>query len=136
MFTKNSEIDGRPLAVSVFRVVNGILFVHAAAIIGITFFLNTNGLSGITPERAFALAVAMPMLLGSFCFWLAVTARALFVMAIFFCSFAAFTLAALPFMLTVFFPVHLAVFGFAAVYAVSGIILIQYCFAQPMFKKK
>ena len=136
MRNKNSEFDTVPAVVSLFRVINGLLFLHAAAIIGITFFLNTADRSGITPERAFSLAVASPMLLGSFFFWLATTARTLFATGVFFCFFVALTLAALPFMMHMFFPTHLAVFGLAALYAFSGIILMRYFFAQPAPKKK
>ena len=136
MFNKKPDCNPVPFAVSIFRMVHGLLFLHAAAILGITFFLHASTASGMTPERFFAVAVATPMLVGSFAFWLATTARVLFVPGIFFCSFLALVLACLPLMMNVFFPAHVVLFGLAAVYGVSCIILAQYFFAQPVVKRK
>lgn len=124
-----------PFAVSILRVVHFLLVLHAAAILGIVYF---TGHAGTMPasERIFVFAVGIPMLLGSFSCWFAATVRGLFGTAIFFCSFLALALAALPMMANVFFPAHLALFSFAAVYGFSAIILAWYCFAQPPHKKK
>ena len=124
-----------PFAISMLRVVHFLLVLHAVAIVGIVYFSSdTDKL--LTPERIFAFAVGMPMFLGSFFCWLAATARGLFGTAIFFCTFLALALAALPVMMNVFFPMHLAIFSLAAVYGLSAIILARYCFAQPLPKKK
>ncbi len=135
---KNNEAPPVPIAVSFFRIVHGVLFCYAAAIILVAVFLNeTVPLPlWISPERIFAFAVAGPMILGSFFFCLATAIRGMFTPGVFFCSFLAFTLAALPTMTTVFFPAHLVLFGLAAVYGVSGLILVRFLFAQPLPKKK
>lgn len=137
MFKKKDDGVAVPFAVAAFRVLHGVLFCHAAAILGITFFWN--GTSGVlfTPERIFALAVASPMLLGSFFFWLVMTARVLFCFGIFACLLPAFVFAMLPFMMNVLFPEHLFLFGLAAIYALSGIMLIRkYFLTQPIQKTK
>ena len=140
MFRKKANGIAVPFLVSVFRVLHCVLFCHAAAIIGVAFLRNGDPLATsehlATPEHLFALAVATPMLLGSFFFWLAVTARVLFATGVFFCLLPALLLVMLPAMMNVFFPMHLYVFGFAAIYAVSGFILIRFFFAQPVPKKK
>ncbi|SBV94162.1 membrane hypothetical protein [uncultured delta proteobacterium] len=136
MFNTKTDCNRIPAAVSIFRMVHGLLFLYAAAILGITFFLHASATSGMTPERFFAVAVAAPMLVGSFAFWLATTVRVLFVPGIFFCSLLALVLACMPIMMNVFFPAHLVLFGLAAVYGVSCIILAQYFFAQPVVKRK
>lgn len=139
MFHKKADGHAVPFAVSAFRVLHCVLFCHVAAIVGFTFFLDGHAATAdilVTPERLFALAVALPLLLGSFFFWLATTARVLFTPGIFFCLLPAFLLAALPLMMNVFFPSHLVVFTLAAIYGISGIVLIQYFLAQPVQKKK
>ena len=56
--------------------------------------------------------------------------------SIFSCLLPAFVLAMLPIMMNVFFPEHLFLFSLAALYALSGIVLIRYFFAQPVQKTK
>lgn len=126
-----------PFVVGLFRVMHCALFCYAAAIVGLAFFLDSadSGV-GIASQRGFSLVVATPILLGSFCFWLAVTARVLFGLAIFYCFFLTFLLAMLPAMANVFFPDHLYLFGLGALFALSGIVLIRYFFAQPIRKRK
>jgi len=136
MFQKKDDGVAVPFIVAAFRALHCVLFCHAVAIVGITFHLDGNSGMAFTPERVFALMVASPMLLGSFLFWLAVTARVLFGLGIFSCLLPAFMLTMLPAMMNVFFPEHLFLFGLAAVYGLSGMVLIRYFFAQPVQKTK
>lgn len=132
---KKNLAESVPFAISMLRVVHCALAFHAAAIIGIAYVASDAG-NALTAERVFAFSVGMPMLLGSFFCWLAAAVRTLFGTAIFFCAFLTLVLAALPLMMNVFFPMHLAVFALAAVYGLSGVILARYCFAQPLPKKQ
>ena len=137
MLQRNADFLPVPILVTAFRVVHCILFCHAATIIGIPFFLEGSVAPvTLTPERVFALVVAVPMLLGSFFFFLAATARMFFTVAIFFCALLTLTLTMLPVMTNLFFPMHLAVFSLAAVYGVSCVVLIRYFFALPVPRKK
>lgn len=134
MFHQKTDNVRVPVAVSLFRVVHGLLILHAAAIVGISF-MDVSA-PGMTPERIFAMVVAISIGLGSFAFLLATTVRALFTLGIFICSFLGIALACLPLMATLFFPMHLVTFGFAAIYGISCFILVHFFFVQPVPKKK
>ncbi len=83
MFPKKSESPPVPVIVSIFRVVHGLLVMHALAIVGITFFMSVSGALGLTNERIFAMAVAIPIGLGSLVFLLVTIGANLFVRMIF-----------------------------------------------------
>ncbi len=132
----DGSLKSIPIFVATFRILHGVLFCYAAAIIGIVFFLEGAKPVTLTLERLFALAVAIPMLIGSFFFFLAVTTRVFFGLAIFFCAFLTFALIMMPLMTSLFFPMHLVVFCLAAVYGASCAVLMHYLFALPLPKKK
>lgn len=136
MFHKKPDRIPNSVAVSIFRVVHILLILHAAAIVGITFFFRAPVSIAMTPEHIFSLAVAIPLVMGSLAFLLATMVRALYTTGIFFCSLLALFLACLPMMMNVFFPMHLLVFGLAAVYAASCVVLAFFFFAQPVPKKR
>ena len=136
MFRKNADIAPRPLAVSFFRILHSMLFCYATAIICIPFFLDSNTDQNAFAERAFALAVGCPMMLCSLFFCFAATARIFFGLGIFFCAFLAFALAALPFMMNVFFPMHLVGVTLSGFYTLSILVLIRYFFSLPTRKPK
>lgn len=131
MRQKQEDSACNSFALSFVRVLHVLLMLHAAGIIGITY-----ANSDFAVNRFFAVMVASPMLLASFFNWFAATTRKLFGTAVFFSVFLTLLLAALPMMMSVFFPVHLVLFVLAAFYGLSAILLARCCFLQPIRKKK
>ena len=136
MIMKKSESTRTPWIVSILRVAHCFLFFYVCAIIGGTFFLNAPVEPGKHAEQLFSILIAAPMLWGSASFWLAVTARVLFIAGIFSCAFVTFVLAGLPTMTSMFFPTHFVVLGLAGTYGISCIVLVRHFFSQPTLKKK
>jgi hypothetical protein len=136
MFAKKKDAAAAPpFTLRLLRVLHVVLVCHALAIIGIACFV-WDAPAFITAERAFALAVGLPIFLASALCWLALMTRGLFGLAIFFCTFLTLAFAALPIMVNVFFPMHLPVFFLAGVYGLSAVMLARNCFMQPVEKKK
>lgn len=131
MRQKKENIVRNSFTVSFVRVLNVLLILYAAGIIGITY-----ASSEFAANRYFAVMVASPMLLTSFFNWFAATTNTLFGTAIFFSVFLALALTALPMMMRVFFPVYCMLFVLAAFYGISAILLARCCFLQPILKKK
>lgn len=125
----------RPFIVSAMRTAHGLLVLYAAAIVGVAYLTGEKD-APLTSERIFSFAVSTPIFVGSLLCWLAATVRCLFGSAIFLCVLLALLLGALPLMMKVFFPVHIALFSLAAVYGLSAFILIRYMFSLPSPPRK
>ena len=136
MIPKKNQDNSRPFVISLIRIVHGLLFLYALAIIGLVLGTGENASSWLTLERGFGCAVAVPVALGSFFCVLAATTRVMFGTAIFFCAFLTFSLLMLPLMTALLFPAHIVVFSLAAFYALSAALLTRFFFSQPVPKKK
>lgn len=135
MLQKKDSADSAPLAFPLIRVLHICLLCYALAIICISYGIY-NDETWLNPERIFAFAVGLPIVAGSgFCL-VSLAAKRFFGTAVFFCLLLALVLAALPLMVNIFFPLHFLVFFLAGIYAFSAIIVIRFCFAQPLPKKR
>lgn len=139
---KKNMTPGVPLPVVAVRVVHALLTCYAAAIViivrsspGYAAGFDASE-SWIVVERVFALAVTVPIFLGSTLAFLAATVRRLFPAAIFCCAFVAFSLIFLPAMASLSFSRYVPALGFALVYGLSALILARYYFSLPGLRKK